>query len=350
MRVKLIFLILAIIIFSSCGKKAATDSEGNALESRSILQIHNDEGVPVKVSEIKKENFSVVLKYSATVTGINESSASATVSDTVEKVLFKVGDFVEKNTVIIRFPQNNLSANYFQAKAAYENSLETFRRIEQLYKSKGVSRQDFDNVRTAFNVARANWDNVNKMVNVTAPIKGYITRLDVRESENVKPGDHLFTIANYDKLTTKVWIQEKEIQKIKSGMNASAEWEGNKINGKVTQIDLSLNPSRQAFGAFVEFDNSSRKIMSGVNAEINIFIYENNAAIVVDKKYITESESEKYVYTVSDNVPVKKEIKTGWQNGEKTEIVQGLKQGDIIVTEGTKLITDSSKLKIITGE
>jgi RND family efflux transporter MFP subunit len=268
----------------------------------------------------------------------------------VERVLFKVGDLVEKDTVIIKFPQNNLSANYFQAKAAYENSLETFRRIEQLYKSKGVSRQDYDNAKTAHDVSRANWDNVNKMVNVPAPIKGYITRLDVMATDNVKSGDHLFTIANYNKVTAKIKVQEKDIQKVKIGMNASAQWGGNVISGKITQIDLSLNPDTQAFGAFIEFDNKDRKIMSGVNAEISIFIYENNSTIIVDKKYLIEDAAGKYLYTVLDNLPVKKTVKTGWQSGEKIEIIQGINSGDILITEGSKIITDSSKIRIITGE
>ncbi len=343
-------LISVFMIFFLVSGCSAKKYEGD-LETRSISQIQESEGVPVKVLTIKKQKFAVALKYNATVTGITESSATALVSDSVEKILYKVGDYVEKDTVIIKFPLNNPAANYYQAKASYENSRESFKRIEQLYESKGVSRQDYDNAKTGYDVAKANWDNVNKMVNVTAPISGYITRLDVRVSENVSSGDHLFTIANYDKLTGKVWILEKDISKVKKGINADATWEGNTIKGKVTQIDLSLNPSRQAFGAFVEFDNKEHKIMSGVNADINIFVYENNSAIAVDKKYILTNGEGSYVYVVgSENSPVKRTVKTGWQTGEKIEITQGLNDGDTLITEGSRIITDSSKIKVITGE
>jgi ribosome biogenesis protein Nip4 len=90
--------------------------------------------------------------------------------------------------------------------------------------------------------------------------------------------------------------------------------------------------------------------MSGVNTEINIFIYENNSTIVVNKKYIIETEMEKYIYTAVDDIPVKRIVKTGWQSGENIEIVQGLNLGDILITEGSKIVKDSNKIKIITGE
>ena len=340
-------LIIIFLLILGCSAKTY---DGN-LETRSIVQIQEDEGIPVTVIQVKKEKFAVALKYNATVTGIAESSATALIKDSVEKVLFDVGDFVNKDTVVIKFPLNNPSANYYQAKAAFENSKETFKRIEQLYKSKGVSRQDYDNAKTGYDVATANWDNVNKMVNVTAPISGYITRLDVKVSDNVSSGDHLFTIANYDKLTAKIWVLEKDISKVKKGFNAEANWAGNTIQGTVTQLDLSLNPSRQAFCAFLEFDNKEHTIMSGVNADINLFVYENNSAIVVDKKYLLGNSEGSYVYVLGpENAPEKKAVKTGWQTGEKIEVLQGLNEGDALITEGSRIIADSSKIRIITGE
>ena len=340
-------LVIIVFIISGCFVKKQVEN----LETRSIAQIHEDEGIPVKTTVIKKHKFEVALKYNATVNGITESSAMALIKDSVEKVYFKVGDFVKQDTIVVKFPSNNPSANYYQAKAAYENSKQTFKRIEQLYKSKGVSRQDYDNAKTGYDVATANWNNVNKMINVTAPISGYITRLDVRTSENVSSGDHLFTITNYDKLIGQIWILEKDISKVKKDLNAEATWEGNTITGKVTQIDLSLNPSKQAFGAFIEFDNKEHNIMSGVNADINLFAYENSTAISIEKKYLLADNNDTYVYILENGTtPVKRLVKTGWLSGENIEITNGLREGDTLITEGCKFITESNKIRVITGE
>ncbi|MCL2793131.1 MAG: efflux RND transporter periplasmic adaptor subunit [Spirochaetaceae bacterium] len=341
----LLALMLVMIFFLILGCFAARDEN---LETRSISQIHEEEGIPVRTMSVKAQEFTVALRHSAAVTGITESSASAMISDAVEQILFRVGDFVEKDTVVIRFPRSNPSANFFQARAAHENSRETFRRVEQLFRSGGVSRQDYDNAKTGYDVARANWDTVNKMVNVTAPISGYITRLDARVSENVSHGDHLFTVTNYDTLVGQVWIQERDISRVRNGLNAEATWEGNTIRGNVVQVDRSLNPSRQAFGAFIEFDNRDHKILSGVNADISIFIYESNSTIVIERKYLLNSSQESYVYIIEHgNRPIRRVVRTGWQSGENIEITHGLYEGDILITEGSRFITESSRIRVI---
>ena len=337
---------LAFLLLSGCAAKKADEE----IETRSMAQIHEEEGIPVTVVHVKKEFFASSLKYNATVTGISESSATSSVSDTVEEILYSVGDYVEKDQVVVKFPLTNPVASYYQAKAAYDNALETYKRIEKLFESKGVSRQDYDNAKTALDVAQANWDNVNKMLNVRAPISAYITRLDVSETENVESGDPLFTVANYDRLKAKIWVSEKDIAKFRNDLRAEASWGGNTVKGRVARTDLALNPERQAFGAIVEFENTDHRIKSGISAEITVFVYENPSAVVVDRKYIAENRDEKYVFVASNDTAVKRSIVIGERDGQKTEVLQGLNTGDILVAEGSAMLTDSSRIRIVSGE
>ncbi len=199
-------------------------------------------------------------------------------------------------------------------------------------------------------MAKANWDNVNKMLNVRAPISGYITRLDVSETENVESGDPLFTVANYDRLKAKIWVSEKDIAKFRNDLRAEASWGGNTVKGRVARTDLALNPERQAFGAIVEFENTDHRIKSGISAEITVFVYENPSAVVVDRKYIAENRDEKYVFVASNDTAVKRSIVIGERDGQKTEVLQGLNTGDILVAEGSAMLTDSSRIRIVSGE
>ena len=329
------------------------DSGANALnntENKSMTQIHSEEGIPVNVKTVKKGSFHTVLNYTSTVTGITESSKFSSVSDTVDQVLFSVGDFVKKDTVLITFPKNNPSANYYQAKASYQNAADSFKRMESLYKTKGVSKQNYDDAKTGLEVARANWEIVNNMLEVKAPISGYITRIDVRPSENVEPEDHLVTVSNYDLLKAKIQIPEREINRIKTGMRATASWEGYTVEGIVVQTDLSLNPKTNSFGAVLEFDNNNHLIRSGVTTEISIETYKTTDAIVVEKKNILSKNNKDCVFVAENNIAVKREIKTGSRQGLDVEITEGLKVGDILITEGNRLVSDGSKIRIATQE
>ena len=343
-------LLVAVAVFTVAYTTQTKGASGSADESKSMAQIHSEDGIPVNVRRIKNEEFSSVLNYTSTVTGITESSKSASVSDTVDQVLYSVGDFVTKDTVIITFPKNNPAANYYQAKANYINSTDTFKRMESLYKTKGVSKQDYDNAKTGYEVAKANWDIVNDMLEVKAPIDGYITRIDVRPSENVESGDHLLTVSNYDLLKAKVQIPEREISSIKTGMKATATWENYTVEGIVVQTDLSLNPETKSFGAVLEFDNNNHSIRSGVTAEISIVTYHNNEAVVVENKNISSRDDNDYVFRAVDGKAVITEIKTGYRNGLSVEIKEGLSTGDLLITEGSKLVSDGSKIIIANQE
>ena len=336
----------ASVALTGCNK----DKTSEEINKKSMAQIYSEEGTPVNTAAVKTSSFQTALSYDATVNGIYESTASAKLSDSVESVKYSVGDYVEKNAVVITFPKNNTSAYFYQSKTAYENAEATYKRMSKLYEAKGISRQDYDNAKAAYENAKATWDNVNEMVNVKAPISGLITRLDVQKTDNVKAGDVLFAVTDDSKLKCKVWIQERDIARVSKGMNAAASWNGTEITGKIVQLDLAMNPDKQAFGALIEFDNAGRKIPSGVNAKISIVAYEKNNVIALDRKNITFDGNKAYVFIASGDKAVKKEVKTGENFGNKVEIISGKNVRDELISDGNKNISDGTFIRIINQE
>ena len=231
----------ASVALAGCNKEKTSEE----INKKSMAQIYSEEGTPVNTATVKTSSFQTALSYDATVNGIYESTASAKLSDSVESVKYSVGDWVDKDAVVVTFPKDNPSANYYQAKTVYENLEATYKRMSNLYNSKGISKQDYDNAKTAYENAKATWNNVNEMVNVKAPISGLITRLDVQKTDNVKAGDILFAVTDDSKLKGKVWIQERDIARVSKGMKATATWNGAEITGKIVQLDLALNPDKK---------------------------------------------------------------------------------------------------------
>ena len=335
----------ASVLLTGCTKKDTSE-----INTKSMAQIYNEEGTPVNVLTIKTGSFQSQLFYDSTLTGKYESTASAKISDSVESVKYSVGDQVEKDAVVVTFPKDNPSTSYYQAKTAYENAEATFKRMSKLYEAKGISKQDYDNSKAAYDNAKANWNNVNEMVNVKAPISGILTRLEVQKTDNVKAGDVLFAITDATLLKGKVWIQDRDITKIEKGKKATATWEGRTIEGKIIQLDLSLNPDKQAFGALIEFDNSKGQVPSGVNAKVSIVSYEKTNTIILDRKNIIFDGEKTYVFIASGDKAVRKEIKTGESFGNQVEIKSGLKPGDKLITNGNKNISDGRFIRIINQE
>ena len=261
-----------------------------------------------------------------------------------------MGDYVKKGQPIIRFPKNNPTANYYQAQAAYKAAEQGFKRIENLYNSNGISRQTYDDTKTQYDVQKANWITVNDMLEVKAPISGSITRLNVQTSDNVHPGDKLFTVSNYDELSSVVWVADHEIRQIQKGQRASAEWEGLSLNGVVTQVDLAMDKEQKAFAVHLKFSNVEHSVPSGITADINIETQLVPAAIVVHRNEMLSNQNEWFVYLDKDGIAIRQVIQPGMRQGMLYEVLSGLNPEDKLITKGINLVRDQSAILVIEEE
>lgn len=333
-------ILIMIIVVSSCQKE-------DQIALKDMEEIYKEQGIPVKVRTVGEQDFSTYLTFTSSLKGIKESTGSSMVSDTVEEILVSVGDYVEKDQPIIRFPKDNPSLGYYQAKASYVAADNGFRRIKNLYNSNGVSRQTYDDTKTQYDVQKANWETVNDMVEVKAPISGYITRLNVQTSDNVQPGDGLFTVSNYDELTSIVWVADNEIRQISKGQRATAQWEGIDLNGVVSQVDLSMDTQRKAFAVHVNFSNVEHVVPSGITADIDIETNLIKNAIVVHRNEVLKNQNEWYVYIDKDGHAVKQIIQPGQRQGMYYLVEDGLASDDKLITQGVSLVRDQSPIFIV---
>jgi RND family efflux transporter MFP subunit len=316
-------------------------------ETRSIEQIYADEGVPVRIQEVERMPFAVEKTYFAVLTGLEESNALAHVADQVEKIYVKVGDYVKKDQTLLTFPTDNPNAQYYQAKVAFENARLAYERLENMYESGGVSKQQLDNTKAQYDVAAANWDAARQAVIVRAPINGYVTSINVRESDNVKRDAELVTISRMDRMKARVWIAEKDAPEVEPGLTAYAVWNDIRIDGQVVEVDMALNQQRQAFGAMLEFDNPQKILKFDITAEIFIRTYQREEAVVVEYKDLLKESGQYFVYLINDNKAVKRQVIPGRRQQMNVEILEGLQPGDQLVVEGQMLLEDQSKVKII---
>jgi membrane fusion protein (multidrug efflux system) len=335
----LLVLMLSVLLLSSCGSQYE--------EAKSMEQIYSEEGVPVRTEKIGLTNFADRRNFNAVLSGIEESSAYAMISDKVERVHAKVGDSVRRNDVIISFPTDNPTAQYYQAKVSFENAAASHKRMEGLFETGGISQQELDNARTSYQVAQANWDAVQQAVLVRAPISGVLTKVNVRESDNVQKDDELFTVSRIDKLKAKIWASDKDIRSFKNGASAHATWNGVEISGKVVQVDMSVNQERQAFGVTVELENPDKIPLTGVVAVVNVDLHSNPRAVVVERKNVLKEGEKTYVFVADGGAARKKSVVLGNSHGLDVEVVDGLAPGDELIVEGQMHLQDGAKIRIM---
>jgi len=333
-------VIILALMLSACGGK-------EKVKPANMEEIHREQGVPVRVQQVEPTEFVKEIDYTITVSGLKETRVFAKVSDQVTRIRYGLGQFVNQNQVVIDFPENNAQASYYQAEAAYNLAEQTWQRMQTLYNTGGISKQDLDGAETQFKVAQANWDAVQQAVYVRAPIAGMITDINVRELEKVSPGDYLFTISQLNKLYGRIWITENDINIVPKNAPVVFKWNDIQKNGKITSIGLSLNTDSNAFGADVEIDNADYAVRSGVTGKVGVVVYRNSNAIVVPRRVVNRDvNNQHFVYVVKDFVATRQDVQISNESELNYEISSGLSQGDYLIVEGLNLIQDGIKVNV----
>ena len=337
-KLYLIPLIALAIVYTGCSSEQKE-------EARSMEQIQSAEGIPVSIEPVATSSFKNQLSFFTKLTGIKQSTRGALIGGKIEKINAKVGDQVKKGEVIVEFPQNEPSIAYEQAKSAYEDSKKNLERLKKLLDAGETAQANYDGMETKYMVDKRNYETQKQLIFVDTQFDGVITEILVKEGDNVKSETGLFTVAQVNVMRGKVWASKNEIELIKKGMAAVIEENGKSFYGKVIEVSMSVDPSKQSFYAEVEFQNPAGALKAGSTTEIKINVYENGKTIVVPRNLVKKDEKGFYVFVENNLTAQKRYIVIAKENGIKYEIKSGLNAGDKLIVKGSGQLADGSKVK-----
>ncbi len=334
------FLTQIIVHFlAGCSAKHKENSEAKQKYQKAI---------PIRVQIIEPRKFEQYISFYSKLMGRIETTKTSLISDRIDKIFVKAGEFVKKGQIVLQFPTDNPSLQFQQAKVNYENSSKIYNRFKELLKSGETSQQNFDNVETQYLVAKRNYEALKQIIFVEAPISGFISAIYVTEGQQIDIGKPLFTISVLDKVHAIAWANEKEIQNLKIGMAGKIIWLGKEYPCKIISLAMKMDDYMKGFRVEFEAANPRFELKSGVTVEIKIKIYENPNSITIPNALIDkDSNGKHFVFVVENGIAIKRYVEVGRISGTEVEILNGLNFGDSLIVEGTHLLEDSSKVLVM---
>ncbi|MCH5204618.1 MAG: HlyD family efflux transporter periplasmic adaptor subunit [Oscillospiraceae bacterium] len=161
-----------------------------------------------------------------------------------------------------------------------------------------------------------------------------------RAGQAVLSGESIAVIANSDSIAVSAAISELDIAKVKLGQPAWFElsaYPGEKIFGTVSEISESAR--NQYSGVVLETVvdilitpeiTDDERLKSGFSAEVEIGLSEPYEIIVAPYSAIEQDEISEYVYVYENGEAVRRNIITGKEFSDGTEVCEGLSEGDIV--------------------
>ena len=340
-----ILLASLIIAQIGCGDKEEKKAE-------TIADIQKRDGMPVKVHTVQKAELRVIEIAGGTVKGYNQTALKPSIPAKVVAVNVKVGSYVKENAVLVRLDSKAQASQYHQAKAGLDQTQKSYDRVKALVDEGGASQDMLDQVETGLKVARANFNAVNKMVNILAPFNGTVVEVNAKVNDNATPGGGpdkppLVVLARLDRVQVDLKINESAINKYKKGQKAFVEVDNKTVYGTIADVAISGDKGSHSFPVKAVFKNRGMKLKPGMYVTVSTIVKQVAKALQVPGVAVIKEESGTSVFRVEDNKAVKTTVTLGQRSGDRYEVVKGLKESDQVVTQGISQLSDGVKVKVV---
>ncbi len=245
-------------------------------------------------------------------------------------------------TISLQKVQNKQSIE--AAQNAYKSAEAALNLAESELNLKTAPPRPEDIANAKANVKKAQADlnyyyNQLKKAKIIAPSDGVITKIPVEVGDFVNISQKVVGFISQGAEEIDVNIAESDIAKIKSGQEATIDFDAlgpdEKFKGKV----VNVNPASTVISGVVYYkvkiylDKEDPRLKPGMTANIEILINKKENALCLPYQYFKEKNGKKYVYLERGKKITIQEIKTGLEGENNVEIIQGLKQGDKVIME-----------------
>ncbi len=189
---------------------------------------------------------------------------------------------------------------------------------------------------------------------ITAPIDGVVTRLDVEQGEMVvmgvqnQPGTILMTVSDLSAVNAEVKAAEADVMRLSNDFPATVTLEAlplQKFTGRVVEIGASALPQAGAQAAAREFrvkvrlDGPASALRPGLTCDTEILVAERKNALTVPLQAVVEQDGKTGVFVVRDNSVTFTPVTTGIIGGLSIE-VDGVADGTTIVSGPFQTLRD----------
>ena len=232
-----------------------------------------------------------------------------------------------------------------KARVRYEVAKKDFDRAQKLQKDRLISEKDYNEMRLAYEEARLAFQlfadqKQSEGAAIKSPITGVITRKFIDAGDYVTVGQPLFSVAANRQMTLCADVAVRyypTLGKIHSAnfklSHDDTVYRLSDMGGRIASFGKSV-ANQALVPLYFEFDHKER-FPSGTYAEVYLLGEVRQGVISVPVTALVEEQGLFFVYKqVCVDIFQRQEVKTGESNGERIEIVTGLKTGDIVVTQG----------------
>ncbi|HNQ67606.1 MAG TPA: efflux RND transporter periplasmic adaptor subunit [Bacteroidales bacterium] len=344
-----VLILMAAMFFVSCGSesKAKTDKEKSEQDSERIRN--------VKVMQLSIEEVGRDIDYSANLIANEEVYLAPATPGRIIRVYPEVGDRVSAGQILLQMDPTQLNNAILQLSSLEKDMA----RFDTLIQYGGISKQQYDQMKTQVEVTRLNVDLLKTNTNLSAPFSGVITAKYFENGElfsgapNTQAGKAaVVVLQQINPIKAVISVSEKYYPVVKKGMKVIVKsdiYPNKEFEGKISLIHPTINSATKTFNVEIMVTNNEELLRPGMYARVNLEFAKESAMVVPSSAVLQQmGTNNRYVFVYDNGKAKRIEVQMGKRFDDKVEIESELiQEGAVLIISGHAGLVDGAKVKIV---
>jgi len=344
------------------GPSSATPTQGGAANPTPAASAAPGAGRPVTVEVARVEITRLVDDVQAV--GSLRSRQGVVlrpeVSGRVTRLNFRDGERVRRGQLLVQLDDQLPQAQVKQSEAELSIARANHKRNQELLAQNFISQRTVDESAANLDVAHAKLalaQATAARLKIVAPFDGIAGIRSINVGDYLKDGTDMVNVEDIDVVYVDYRLPERFQTQVKKGQKAVVEIDAlpdRKFEALIQAVDPLIDANGRSIAVRATIDNRQQLLRPGMFARVTTVFGERDKAQVIPEEAIVPQGGRQFVIKVvngpekDSQVSKRVEVKVGMRRPGRVEVLEGLNEGDTVVTAGhQRLQKDGSVLKII---
>ena len=231
----------------------------------------------------------------------------------------------------------------------YEANAGEQRQLEESIRGQESTLAGLEGRLRRFGVTDPNAADRSAATAIRAPFGGVVTKVNAGPGEVVDSATELFTVADISHVYVQAQVYEKDLGRVVRGQTASIRvdaYPNERFTGRIVSIGDTIDPQTRTATVRCDVANPNRLLKLDMFATVDLPTPVSKNALVVPSDAVQTLDGRSVVFVKSTPLTfVVRTVERGRTAGALTEIVRGLKAGELIVTRGAFQVKSAQQAK-----
>ena len=347
-------IIIGIVVLALIGWVAFTLIKNKKeIDRKNVTVDRSAFAVPVAVSKAFIANVEGDFILPAVTEANTETDVIVSAQGKLIELNIELGSFVTKGQVLGRIDTKLQDLNLSATKLSEDKLQKDYQRYGDLYKGNAVTEVNYNDIKYNYENIKIQTNQIKQQIanaTIIAPLSGTIVRKSLEVGEFVNPGTPIATIVDVSKLKATVLVSEKDVYKLSKGMVvgiSSDIYPSKTFKGTIRYISPKGDDSHN-YPIEIAIDNDSKFVLkAGTFVRANFQLQGSAKALQIPKIALVEGIKNPYVYVINGKKAARKKLILGREIGENVEIIDGLNEGDEVITGGQINLSEGSLVELV---